>query len=98
MAPICRWIAWDPPLSFCGPAQWWMLFFAASISLRAGAIQWRRRRSPVQLVFEFVEVDDPKVALASVWQTLDPQQRADLLMILARLMARAIEPKEVNDD
>ena len=52
----------------------------------------------MQLVFDFVEVDDLRVGLADIWQSLNPQQRVALLTMLARLMARVVESEEVGDE
>jgi hypothetical protein len=76
-----------------------MLFCVVSSPLRARALLWRRRRSSVQLVFDFMKTtDDPMVQLAVVWQTLDTHHQEKLLTMLARLMARAIDQKEASDE
>ena len=52
----------------------------------------------MQLVFEFVEADDSSTPMTDIWEALEPQQRAVVVATLARLMAKAIEPEEENDE
>ena len=56
------------------------------------------RRNTVQLNLTFLEFPNPS---ALVWETLDEEQRAATLEVLARLIAQAAKPEptvEGNDD
>lgn len=52
----------------------------------------------MQLVLDFVETNDCRTRLTVVWEALEPEQRAALVTILARLMARAVDPTEDDDE
>ncbi len=70
-----------------------MLFFADSLKLRS-----RRRRTQVQLVFEFVERGETTELPAVVWEELNPNDRVAVVTMLARLMAKALDAKEAGNE
>jgi hypothetical protein len=47
----------------------------------------------VQLSLAFLEADPP-APLPEIWATLDEQERAAIVAVLARLMARSLNRKE----
>jgi hypothetical protein len=75
-----------------------MLFSADSSPRMVRVLQRRWRRSRVQLFLSFVETDDSETRLADISQALEPQERAVLVTMLARLMAKAIKPEEDTDE
>jgi hypothetical protein len=52
----------------------------------------------VQLVLDFVETNDAETRLSVVWEGLEPEQRGALVTTLARLMAKAVDPMEDDDE
>lgn len=50
----------------------------------------------MQLLLPFLENEDP-VRIAAVWAALQPEEQTAVVTILARLMVKAVESKE-NDD
>lgn len=54
----------------------------------------------MQLLMSFLETKPTKVAESAdpVWPTLDPASRSEIVAALARLIAKAAAPSEVDDD
>lgn len=52
----------------------------------------------MQLVLSFMETDELETQLTAIWQRLDEQQRAEVVTMLARLMLRAVETVEDDDE
>ena len=51
----------------------------------------------MQLVLPFVDIEDP-APMAAVWQALEPDEQRAVVAILARLMAKAVAPRETADE
>ncbi len=51
----------------------------------------------MQQTFEFVETS-PGAPLPEVWPKLDDEERAAVVAVLARLVAKALERKEESDE
>jgi len=52
----------------------------------------------VQLVLPFIEIEENPAPAVIVWDALDPDQRAAVLVALTKLMVKAVAPKEAGDD
>jgi hypothetical protein len=74
-----------------------MLYFAGSSLRPPRALLRRRRRSPVQLILVFMEAEDT-ARMATFWESLEAEQQAAVVMILTRLMIKAVEPGEKGDE
>jgi hypothetical protein len=51
----------------------------------------------VQLALVFMEVEDT-ARMATLWESLEPEQRAAVIAILTRLMTKAVETGEKGDE
>ena len=52
----------------------------------------------MQLRFDFVETDDAKAQTAVAWEALDPEEKAALEAMLARLMVKTLDLEEDRDE
>ncbi len=52
----------------------------------------------MQLVFEFVKKDETTELPAAVWEELNPNDRVAVVATLARLMAKALDAKEAENE
>ena len=46
----------------------------------------------------FLEIGGNLVAKAEQWESLNDEERATVVAVLARLMAKAVTPREEDDD
>lgn len=74
-----------------------MLSYTASPQRRKRPMPTQRRRAPVQLYLQFLEIPVPDTY---VWERLNPEQQAVVVETLVRLMVKAavLDPKEDDHD
>lgn len=72
-----------------------MLSYAAPPRWRKLPILTQRRRAPVQLYLQFIEIPVPDTC---VWEQLNPEQRAVVVETLMRLMVKATVPDNKEDE
>jgi len=72
-----------------------MLSYAAPPCRRKPPIPTQRRRAPVQLYLQFLEIPVPDTC---VWERLSPEQRTLVVETLMRLMIKAAVPDRKEND
>lgn len=51
----------------------------------------------MQLVLPLMDIEDP-APMAAVWEALEPDEQTAVVAILARVMTKAMAPKETSNE